>query len=328
MSTPVLICDDSSFARKQMARALPKDWDVTVEFASQGEEAVAAIKEGKGDILFLDLNMPVMDGYETLQAIRAQDLPTMVVVVSGDVQPEAHERVMQLGALDFIKKPVNQEKLVELLDRYGILTHSETVHEAAEIEVDIQDCYQEITNVAMGRAADLLARLLGAFIRLPVPKVSIIEGHQLHMTFKEVASKEQVSAVCQGFVGNGIAGEAILTFKDSSLADIGELLRYQGDIDDAAELELMMDISNLLIGACLNGIAEQLDVEFSQGQPLVLGRHVPLEELLQRNPSRWDKTLAIEIEYSIENRAINCDLMLLFSEDSIAPLNDRVALIE
>jgi len=57
-----------------MARALPKGWDVDVSFAGNGAEALDAIKAGKADILFLDLNMPVMDGYEALAAIRSQDL--------------------------------------------------------------------------------------------------------------------------------------------------------------------------------------------------------------------------------------------------------------
>ena len=56
MGIPVLICDDSSFARKQMARALPDGWEVEVSFACNGEEAIQAIKDSKikGDKLFLD----------------------------------------------------------------------------------------------------------------------------------------------------------------------------------------------------------------------------------------------------------------------------------
>jgi CheY-like chemotaxis protein len=121
MSTPVVICDDSSFARKQMARALPQDWDVDVTFAGNGEEAVTAIKEGKADVLFLDLTMPILDGYGVLEAIRAEDLPTMVIVVSGDIQPEARDRVKSLGALDFIKKPVTTEKIQGILTDYGLV---------------------------------------------------------------------------------------------------------------------------------------------------------------------------------------------------------------
>ena len=121
MGLPVIICDDSSFARKQMMRALPDNWDVEITLATQGEEALAAIKEGKGEVMFLDLTMPILDGYGVLEQIRAQDLPSVVIVVSGDVQPEAYERVKKLGALDFIKKPVDQQVVHKVLTQYGVL---------------------------------------------------------------------------------------------------------------------------------------------------------------------------------------------------------------
>ena len=122
MATPILICDDSSFARKQMARALPKEWDVSITYAENGEEGVKAIREGKGEVVFLDLTMPVMDGYGALEIIKAEDLPAMVVVVSGDIQPEAMARVKKLGAMDFIKKPIDEAKITQVLTQFGILS--------------------------------------------------------------------------------------------------------------------------------------------------------------------------------------------------------------
>jgi two-component system chemotaxis response regulator CheY len=121
MATNVLICDDSSFARKQMARAIPKEWDVEVHFAGDGVEGVQAIREGKGEVVFLDLTMPNLDGYGVLEAIRKEDLPAMVIVVSGDIQPDAQERVKKLGAMAFIKKPIDSDKAREVLSEYGIL---------------------------------------------------------------------------------------------------------------------------------------------------------------------------------------------------------------
>lgn len=325
MTTPVLICDDSSFARKQMARALPQNWDVSVSFAVNGADGIDAIRAGKGDILFLDLNMPVMDGYEVLQAIRREDLPAMSIVVSGDIQPEAYERVMQLGALDFIRKPIDADKVAAILDKYGIRGEPGVTRGDLEVPVDALEVYQEIANVAMGRAGDLLARLLNAFVQLPVPKVHMLEGCDLRMALAAIEATATVSAVSQGFIGGGIAGEALLTFSESSVADIASLMMYEGDIDSAVELELLMDVSSILIGACLTGIANQLDINFSYGHPVVLGQHVNIGELLARNASRWNRTLAIEIGCRIENYTINCDLMLLFSEDSLDALRERVS---
>ncbi|HEX5636182.1 MAG TPA: response regulator, partial [Gammaproteobacteria bacterium] len=50
MTTPILICDDSSFARKQMARSLPAGWDVEISYAENGLEGLEVIKTGKSEI--------------------------------------------------------------------------------------------------------------------------------------------------------------------------------------------------------------------------------------------------------------------------------------
>ncbi len=121
MATKVLICDDSNFARKQMARSLPDGWEVDITFAGNGEEALQAIKAGQGEVVFLDLTMPVMDGFETLENIKVNDMNALVIVVSGDIQPEARQRVKNLGAIDFIKKPINKAKAELILKEYGIL---------------------------------------------------------------------------------------------------------------------------------------------------------------------------------------------------------------
>jgi two-component system chemotaxis response regulator CheY len=121
MSIPLLICDDSNMARKQVQRSLPPDWDVSVSYASNGTEAIEAVRAGKAEIMFLDLTMPVMDGYQVLQTLRDEGLDSMVIVISADIQPEAQERVQKLGAVDFIRKPVSPEKLLETLHRFGLL---------------------------------------------------------------------------------------------------------------------------------------------------------------------------------------------------------------
>lgn len=341
MTTPVLICDDSSVARKQMARSLPPDWDIEVSFAANGEEALEAIKNGQGDIMFLDLNMPVMDGYETLENIMKQDLPTMVIVVSGDIQPEARERVKKLGAIEFIKKPISTEPLIELLESFGLYqakSEQDQPDQAAPAEqgqavvikgdagnVEYRDCIQEISNVAMGQAADRLARLLNVFVKLPIPNVNVLEVSELQMALSLTEQEDTYSAVCQGFIGSGIAGEALLIFSDSSFTDIAELLNYTGELDRTVELELLMEIASILVGACTNGFAEQLDINFSQGHPVVLGQHVKVSELIKANSSRWKETLTIEITYEIENHNISCDLLLLFTEDSLDNLYKRLS---
>ena len=66
----LLICDDSSLARKQLLHALPAGWPVTVSQAATGVEALDRIRQGDIDVLLLDLTMPEMDGYQVLAQLR------------------------------------------------------------------------------------------------------------------------------------------------------------------------------------------------------------------------------------------------------------------
>ncbi|MGE6288641.1 response regulator [Aeromonas media] len=332
----VLICDDSGFARKQLMRALPVGWNVTLHQAADGLEGVEQILMGHGDLIFLDLTMPEMDGYGVLETLKREGLRNKVIVVSGDIQPEAHARVMALGALDFIKKPASPETLLALLQRHGLwqpALHAATSPALAERQLiespvlltpELRDVYQELANVAMGQGANLLARLLDAFVLLPIPNVNVLEVSELHMALSAAAESDTLSAVCQGFIGAGIAGEALLLFHDASFQDLARLMNHQGVLDHNAELELLMDTANVLIGAFLRGYANQLDTPFSQGHPVVLGQHRPIRDLIRTNQSRWRRTLAIEINYRVQGYAVQCDLLLLFTEDSIATMNNKI----
>lgn len=333
MPLNVLICDDSSFARKQMARALPSGWNVSVHFAENGQLGVEEILQGHGDVVFLDLTMPIMDGYQVLETIKNEALKTKVIVVSGDIQPEAYQQVMSMGALAFIKKPCSADELLILLTQLNIYDPNEQPAGTAtegnnepdfNLSVEVRDVYQEISNVAMGQAADLLARMLGQFVILPIPNVNVLEVGELHMALNSASTSSTLSAVCQGFIGAGIAGEALVLFHDSSFADLARLMKYEGELNRNAELELLMDMSNVLIGAFLRGFANQLDVPFNQGHPIVLGQHRPVSELIKANQHRWKRTLTIEINYQIRDHQVQCDLLLLFTEDSLQFMNHKI----
>ncbi|KXI28333.1 response regulator [Paraglaciecola hydrolytica] len=326
MTTPVLICDDSGFARRQMERSIPDGWDVEISHAENGLQALELIRAGKADVMFLDLNMPVMDGYQTMQAIRDEDLPTMVIVVSGDVQPEARARMIGMGAIDFIRKPIDNDKLIEILNQFGLYagdaSASNRVEAIPHFEMESRDesldAYREMANVAMGQAGESLAKMLGEFINLPIPNVNLITNNELHMAITDIHGNERVSAVSKGFIGSGINGEALVIFNESNFANMVKLLKYdEANNPESLELEALMDISNILIGACLNALSEQLHVTFSHNHPIILGRHCDLDDILKSNIKKQDKILAIEIAYSIKAQNINFDLLLLFPNQSI-----------
>ncbi|MGK9063891.1 response regulator [Stutzerimonas chloritidismutans] len=319
----LLICDDSNLARKQLLRSLPAAWQLDIHQASGGLEALERIRQGDVDVLLLDLTMPDMDGYQVLAQLREEGLGCKVIVVSADIQEEAVRRVLELGALAFIRKPADPVHLRQTLASLGLIGTDLPMlggRDAGDT-VSFRDAIREVVNVAMGRAAALLARVLGVFVQLPIPNVNMLEVGELHMALADAAQGDKLTAVCQGYIGGGIAGEALLIFHDSEVADMARLMRA----DDYRELEMLLDLSSLLISACLSGIADQIDVVFSQGHPQVLGQHASIDELIRLNRERWKSTLAIEISYSLEGHNIHFDLLLLFTEDSVELLSRKLA---
>lgn len=319
----LLICDDSNLARKQLLRSLPAAWQLEIHQASNGREALDRVRQGGIDVLLLDLTMPEMDGYQVLSELQAERIACKVIVVSADIQEEAVRRVLELGALAFIRKPADPVHLQQTLASLGLIGTELPMlgdREAGE-PVSLRDAVREVVNVAMGRAAALLARVLGVFVQLPLPNVNMLEVGELHMALADAAQGDKLTAVCQGYIGGGIAGEALLIFHDSEVADMARLMRAE----DYRELEMLLDLSSLLISACLSGIADQIDVVFSQGHPQVLGQHASIDELIRVNQQRWKKTLAVEISYSLEGHDIHFDLLLLFTEDSVELLSRKLA---
>lgn len=320
MTVPIIICDDSSFARKQVARVLPSNWDVSITYAANGREAIEALHAGLGDVLFLDLTMPDMDGFAVLEHIRNHDLPTLPIVISGDIQAASQQRVKQLGGMAFLKKPVDGVTLASVLNDYGLLQQQATHAEQETEAVGFYDWCQEIANVAMGRAASLLAGVIFEGVELSIPRVNLLENAELQMLLGAVG-QNQVSAVSQGFIGTGIAGETLVFFDDASLPTLAKLMDYPEDELDTTRIELLMEMGNLLVGAFLKGLAEQLNSKFSMGHPRIC-LHNSREQLARSSLPQL--TLTIELSYRIGQTGTHCDQLLLFTESSITTLQQHM----
>jgi len=115
----ILIVDDSRVSRMFVRKALPERIKNTAEFreAENGEQAIATYKEWHPGLVLLDLTMPGMTGYEVLETLKAFDPGARVVIVSADIQQSAVQRVMQLGALTHINKPIDAQKIEALFQR-------------------------------------------------------------------------------------------------------------------------------------------------------------------------------------------------------------------
>ena len=115
MHLTTLIVDDEPLARQGLRALLSGDSEVSaIREARDGREAVAAIRECKPDLVFLDVQMPEMDGFAVVRAIGAEDMPAVVFVTAHD---EYAIQAFEINALDYLLKPVIEERFVKALVR-------------------------------------------------------------------------------------------------------------------------------------------------------------------------------------------------------------------
>lgn len=322
----IVICDDSKLARKSIERALPAEWDIDVSFAENGEQALKLIERGAAELLFLDLTMPVMDGFAVLEAINERQLDCLTIVVSGDIQQESRQRVKKLGALDFIKKPIDNDELNKVLTEYGLIQELLPNHQQrAELltdPIEVTDILKEVSNIALGDAANLLSDMLGTFVHLPVPKV-VVTAYEHLPRILQYDQNLHLNAVSEGFVGNAVAGEAILFVDNRTLNDLPEKLAHyhQHQFKDDYQ-SVFLDIASILIATFLERFASQLDLEFNISQPSVIGISEPANKLF-KEAVKDEQVLVIDIDYDIPEYHLSCDLFVIFTESSVAVLEER-----
>jgi two-component system chemotaxis response regulator CheY len=115
----LLIVDDALFMRK-LIRGVAGEagWDVAGE-AANGEQALELYQQLKPELVTMDLVMPVMGGLEALRKIRELDPEARVVVVTALDQKQALMDSIREGAIDFIVKPFERERILGLLRKLG-----------------------------------------------------------------------------------------------------------------------------------------------------------------------------------------------------------------
>jgi two-component system LytT family response regulator len=110
-----LIVDDEELARRGLEIRLEKFVDVAVcGQARNGREAIDAVRDEAPDLMFLDVQMPGMDGFEVLRCLSGTAMPAVVFVTAYD---EFALKAFESNALDYLLKPINDERLAEAIDR-------------------------------------------------------------------------------------------------------------------------------------------------------------------------------------------------------------------
>jgi two-component system chemotaxis response regulator CheY len=118
-SYKVLIVEDSPTMRQLIVFALKRIRGVDIVEANDGVDGLKKISSDKFDLIFTDINMPIMDGLKLVSLVRNdpnyKDVPICIITTEG--ASEDRERALGLGANDYITKPIQTTKILDVARR-------------------------------------------------------------------------------------------------------------------------------------------------------------------------------------------------------------------
>ena len=125
-SLSILLVDDNKDNRTVL-NAFFRHTDHRVEIAVNGEEAVAKVKQGAYDLVLLDMEMPVMDGYTAVGLMREWESatgrdPAPIIALTANALKEDRQKSLAAGCSDHLTKPIHKEKLLEVVSGYAAVT--------------------------------------------------------------------------------------------------------------------------------------------------------------------------------------------------------------
>jgi two-component system LytT family response regulator len=240
MHLTTLIVDDEPLAREGLRLLLSRDPEVSaIREARDGREAVAAIRGRKPDLMFLDVQMPEMEGFEVVRAIGVESMPAVVFVTAHD---QYAIQAFEINALDYLLKPVIEERFVKALARAKDRIRSKVVADSSRQIIGLLECIASPRNYLKR----LAVRSAGKTVFLEVEDVDWIRAaenyvelhagrasHLLHvtMTTLEKSLDPQVFLrIHRSIIVNrgrikemesGAHGECVITLRDGARLQSG-----------------------------------------------------------------------------------------------------------
>ncbi|MCE0496175.1 chemotaxis protein CheC [Vibrio salinus] len=177
---------------------------------------------------------------------------------------------------------------------------------------DHKDALQEFMNISMGRAANKLATLLNLHVVISVPNIHLATEEDLR--YFQVRQDDFIYTR-QSFFG-GMDGELITLLSRTGCAQVVSDLNKAKGADESDEISIeenILDISNILSGASLKGLCQQIDVKTNIHPPVIF------EPEKQPLPvSQWKLSLIMEISFLVEKAAFSAKTIICFADQELS----------
>lgn len=189
-----------------------------------------------------------------------------------------------------------------------------------------RDCLQELTNVAMGAAAESLAELAQNFVHLPIPVIRCVATAELVSSFEEIAKNLPASVISQNCMIGAVPFRGLMIVGDSSIKNLAANIERQLATEDDNE-KLLHELYDTITHRCFDQLSEMFEMPIERQQAIVQACHILPELFDMKSIIKTPTTIAVEINYKIEANAFDCHLLLLFPDNILKQLADQLDIL-
>ena len=216
MPWTTLIVDDEPLAREGLRMLLSEDPDVAaIHQAKDGREAITAIRKTRPDLVFLDIQMPEMDGLSVVREIGAERMPAVVFVTAHD---QHAIRAFEINAVDYLLKPVTRERFAQALARAKTRLQAQPGEDASRQILSLLE-----TIAAPHRSVKRLAvRSAGKTVFVDVGDVDWIEGAENYVKL-HVGRSAHLVHVAMGTLEKSLDPDTFLRIHRSIIVNVGRI---------------------------------------------------------------------------------------------------------
>jgi phosphoserine phosphatase RsbU/P len=168
-SSKILIVEDHPMSRKMLEAMLRRQYEV--ESASSGQEAVDLAREHGPDLVLLDIEMPGMDGFQTLEILKAEviDPAVPVIFLTAREDAESRERGLEAGAVDYLIKPYDRQELtIKVKNHLALYEARKEIEERNRIMAREMEMASQLQSSILPQQLPVTEDLYFSVIYLPV----------------------------------------------------------------------------------------------------------------------------------------------------------------
>lgn len=224
----ILLVEDNPTNQKLTIKMLEKT-GATYDVANNGENALNIIDNKNYDLILMDCQMPILDGYETTKRLRAnykyKDIP--IIALTANVMEADVKKCIEVGMNDYLAKPLNQEQLFEKIKKYykEQIIINETISKSENIDYDAWQTIIRKNKEEYGFDDDTVVDILKDFFNNAIKQVKDLE---MAISSNDFFQIDQIAHSIKGAAGN---------LRIDSIYELAKTLEFIGKEENPENME-------------------------------------------------------------------------------------------